>query len=173
MAAVQDVSHLPTTSKGCLEGGTGRLPPWPALLPSEANARVIFRSLCCGRGTGPGTRAPGPPGAQACRPLPQTVSLSHPQSCALPSALGGALCSFLLRVKLLKQFSGFSFVPLSLAHGSLASVPEGLSPPLNCPVPVLCFLGLRLTLVLTLHLGIRPRTLQPSQKRPFPPAPLH
>ena len=76
MAAVQDVSHLPTTSKGCLEGGTGRLPPWPALLPSEANARVICRSLCCGRGTGPGSRAPGPTGTQACRPLPQTVSLS-------------------------------------------------------------------------------------------------
>ena len=119
-----------------------------------------------GPGQGAGLQAPLEP--RPADPCPrQSACLSPPELCS-PSALGGALCSFSFRVKLLKQFSGFSFVPLSLPHGSLASVPEGLSPPLNCPVPVLCFLVLRLTLVLTLHLGIRPRTLQPVPETPLP-----
>lgn len=89
VAAVQDVSHLPTTSKGCLEGGIGRLPSWPALPPREVNTRVTCRFFCCGSRERVRQQGSRPPGDH--RPPPQTVSLSlsPTQMCsALPSGWG-------------------------------------------------------------------------------------
>lgn len=57
MAAVQDVTYLPTTSKAAWRWNW-RLCSWPPLPPHEAHSRVICRPFCCGRGKS-GSRAPG------------------------------------------------------------------------------------------------------------------
>lgn len=125
MAAVQDVSHLPTTSKGCLEGGSGRFPSWPALPLSEANSRDICRLFCCGVGRGGGDQHQAA-GLQASRG-PQDPHLTRPpflspQRSALPSSLDGVLCSLLLRARVLETVV-LLLLPVSSPPCSLAFVP--------------------------------------------------
>ena len=125
VAAVQDVSHLPTTSKGCLEGGIGRLPSWPALPPSEVNARVICRPFCGGsreRVRQQGSRPPGDHRPTDPRPR-QSAFPCHPQRCVLPSPLDGALCNLSLRAKLLE-----TVVLLLLCLSVLTILQSGLCP---------------------------------------------
>lgn len=122
-AAVQDVSHLPTTSKGCLEGRIGRLPSWPALPPSEGNARVTRRSFRCGPGTASDSRAPGLPRTTGPQTPDSSQSPPPPHRCAPSSPPDGALCSLPLRAKLLE-----TVVLLLLCLSVLTPLQPGLCP---------------------------------------------